>query len=158
MFEHMKNYDNLMSRVSSWLKPGGFLFTHILCHREYCYHFKEKKDEATGWMARYFFSGGTMPSSDLFLYFQKDLNIVDHWNINGVHYSKTLEAWLDKLDANRGKVSEILGRHYSGEELEKQIFNWRMFFIYCSEVFKFDGGNEWLVSHHLFQKTTQSKL
>jgi len=157
MFEHMKNYENLFTRVSSWLKADGYLFTHILCHREYCYHFKEKADEATGWMAKHFFSGGTMPSSDLFLYFQKDLRIVDHWNINGAHYSKTLEAWLERLDANRDRVYNILHRKH-GDDTDKQIFNWRMFFIYCSEVFNYDGGNEWLVSHHLFQKNPNSKL
>jgi len=152
MFEHMKNYEQLMSRVASWLKPDGCLFTQILCHREYCYHFKRRKnDNETEWMAKHFFTGGTMPSSDLFLYFQKELTIEDHWNINGSHYSKTLEAWLNRLDANRDKVLDVF-RHGYGEDAEKQVFNWRMFFIYCSEAFAFDGGNDWLVSHHLFRK------
>lgn len=157
MFEHMKNYDQLMSRVASWLKPNGYLFTQILCHREYCYHFKNKENKATEWMAKYFFTGGTMPSSELFLYFQKNLAILDHWNLNGVHYSKTLEAWLDKLDANKTKVLQIFQRQH-GDDAAQQMFNWRLFFMYCSEAFKFNCGNEWLVSQHLFQKNTHSKL
>ena len=56
MFEHMKNYDKLLSRISSWLKPEGKLFVHIFTHREYAYHY-EAKDESD-WMARYFFTGG----------------------------------------------------------------------------------------------------
>ena len=158
MFEHMKNYDHLMSKVSSWLKADGYLFTQILCHREFCYHFSAKKNSATEWMAKHFFTGGTMPSSDLFLYFQKDLMVEDHWNINGVHYSKTLECWLKKMDANKNEVLEIFRKTY-GKEAEKHFFNWRMFFIYCSETFKINDGNEWLVSHHLFKKkNTASKL
>ena len=34
MFEHMKNYELLMQRISRWLKPGGELFVHIFTHRD----------------------------------------------------------------------------------------------------------------------------
>ena len=33
MFEHMKNYKTLLSRVASWLAPGGRLFVHIFVHK-----------------------------------------------------------------------------------------------------------------------------
>lgn len=158
MFEHMKNYDTLFGRASSWLKPTGLLFTQILCHKEFSYEFNANKGSDTEWMAREFFSGGTMPSSDLFLYFQNDVAIVDHWNINGKHYSKTLEAWLIRLDQNKEKAMEVLEKAYGKESAPQQMFNWRMFFIYCSEVFGFDDGNEWIVSHHLFQKRPTAAL
>jgi cyclopropane-fatty-acyl-phospholipid synthase len=32
MFEHMKNYETLLGRISSWLRPGGMLFVHIFVH------------------------------------------------------------------------------------------------------------------------------
>lgn len=154
----MKNYDLLMSRVSSWLKPHGYLFIQILCHREFAYEFKMKSGSDTEWMARNFFSGGTMPSSDLFFYFQKDLYVVDHWNINGNHYSKTLEAWLDRTYDNIDKVKSIFGTRYGSNSIIQQLFNWRMFFIYCAETFGFNDGNDWIVSHSLFKKRIASSL
>ena len=101
MFEHMKNYQYLLHKLSTWLIASGYLFTQILCRKDACYHFKQDKNK---WMAENYFSGGAMPSSDLFLYFKDDLKIVGHWNINGKHYSKTLDAWLEKPDEN---ISEL---------------------------------------------------
>lgn len=158
MFEHMKNYEELMSRVASWLKPGGLLFVQILCHREFAYNFNTKKNSDTEWMAQNFFSGGTMPSSDLLLYFQKDLAIKHHWQINGNHYARTLEAWLLKMDKQQATVREIFRTTYGSHQLDEHVFNWRIFFIYCAEVFAFRGGNEWIVAHYLFQKNVVSSL
>eukprot|EP00878_Enallax_costatus_P047201 GHUV01057636.1.p1 GENE.GHUV01057636.1~~GHUV01057636.1.p1 ORF type:complete len:194 (+),score=33.50 GHUV01057636.1:45-626(+) len=40
MFEHMKNYQELMRRISTWIKPGGGLFVHIFAHKSSPYHFE----------------------------------------------------------------------------------------------------------------------
>ncbi|KAK6172859.1 hypothetical protein SNE40_016433 [Patella caerulea] len=156
MFEHMKNYELLFQRVSTWLKPAGLLFIQILCHRAHSYAFDTKPGADTEWMAKNFFSGGTMPSVDLFLHFQNNISIEDHWVLNGTHYSKTLEAWLEKMDANKDKVKQIFTKAY-GEDVDKQIFNFRLFFIFCSEVFGFKNGNEWLIAQYLFRKKIPSK-
>ena len=34
MFEHMRNYEVLLRRIASWMKPEARLFVHIFCHRE----------------------------------------------------------------------------------------------------------------------------
>ena len=58
MFEHMKNYQTLLRRISTWLKPDGLLFVHIFCHKNFLYHFDDS--DKTSWMSQFFFSGGTM--------------------------------------------------------------------------------------------------
>lgn len=49
----MKNYEQLMAKISRALKPGGKLFVHIFAHKSTPYDFEE------GWMTENFFTGGT---------------------------------------------------------------------------------------------------
>mmetsp|Transcript_42589 Transcript_42589/g.71086 ORF Transcript_42589/g.71086 Transcript_42589/m.71086 type:complete len:365 (+) Transcript_42589:128-1222(+) len=150
MFEHMKNYKELMLRISGWLKPGGLLFVHIFVHKVFAYHFEVQSED--DWMARYFFTGGTMPSDHLLLYFQEQLKIVNHWSVNGNHYALTSEAWLKKMDANKKKVMSIMRDTYGAHQQTKWFVYWRLFFIAVAEMFAWDKGNEWYVSHYLFEK------
>ena len=149
MFEHMRNYDTLLGRIASWLKPGGKLFVHIFCHRELMYPFETHGDD--NWMGRYFFTGGLMPSADTLLWFQRDLAIEQQWRLSGTHYQKTANAWLANQDANRALVLDVLGVAY-GDQASIWNQRWRMFWMACAELFGYRGGNEWLVGHYLFAK------
>ena len=41
MFEHMKNYQLLLKKISNWMKCGGYLFVHIFTARECQGHFQK---------------------------------------------------------------------------------------------------------------------
>lgn len=150
MFEHMRNWQTLYAKVARWLKPTGKFFKHIFVHRNTPYLFEVHSDE--DWMSQFFFSGGMMPSDDLPLHFQDDLALKQRWRWNGTHYEKTANAWLHNMDVNKEAITPILAQAYGAENVEMWRNRWRMFYMACAELFAYENGQEWWVTHYLFEK------
>ncbi|KAK2980114.1 hypothetical protein RJ640_019537 [Escallonia rubra] len=150
MFEHMKNYKELLKKISRWMKPDSLLFVHHFCHKAFAYHFEDVNED--DWITRYFFSGGTMASANLLLYFQDDVSVVDHWLVNGKHYAQTSEEWLKRMDKNFSSIKPLFESTYGKDSAVKWTVYWRTFFISVAELFGYNDGEEWMVAHFLFKK------
>lgn len=149
MFEHLRNWPRAFANVARWLRPEGRFFMHVFAHRGAPYEFVER--DASDWMSRHFFSGGMMPSDDLALRCQDDLRLLDQWRWDGTHYQRTAEAWLRNMDARRPALLPLFSATY-GDAAELWWTRWRLFFMSVAELFGFEGGQRWWVSHYLFER------
>ncbi len=148
MFEHMRNYEELFRRIRGWMTEEARLFVHVFCHRSHAYSFETEGSD--NWMGRHFFTGGIMPSYDLFTRFDDDLVVEASWPVDGTHYQRTARAWREALESGRESVVPILRETY-GAEAPRWFHRWRLFFLACEELFAYRGGDEWLVGHYLLQ-------
>ena len=150
MFEHMRNWEALLTRASDWLAPAGRLFIHVFVHRAVPYLFEDKG--AGDWMSRHFFSGGMMPSADLPLRLRSPLELERRWFWSGRHYARTCNAWLEQMDARRELLRPLFEQTYGRDFASLWWQRWRMFFMACAELFAYRGGQEWFVAHYRFRK------
>ncbi len=150
MFEHMRNWQALLANIARWLRDDGRMFLHIFTHREFAYPYEVH--DASDWMAKYFFSGGIMPSDRLLYELDDDMRVAEHWHVSGAHYQKTAEAWLRNMDAHRAAVRPILAGAYGADSVTCWWVRWRVFFMACAELWGWHGGDDWLVSHYALVK------
>jgi cyclopropane-fatty-acyl-phospholipid synthase len=148
MFEHMRNYRELLRRIRGWMRADARLFVHIFCHRAHAYPYET--EGAGNWMGRYFFTGGIMPSVDLLPRFDEHLGVEAQWEVDGTHYGRTARAWRENLESRREEAMRVLRETYGERDAARWFQRWRLFFLGCEELFDFRGGSEWLVAHYRF--------
>lgn len=149
MFEHVRNWRWLLRTIAGWLRPGGRLFAHFFVHSQMDYTFEAAEGD---WMAKHFFTGGLMPSpAYLKASMPESLTMKDNWHVNGLHYAKTLNAWLSRYDNNKKRIMPLLRKVY-GNDANVWWQRWRLFFMGCAEFFGFNAGAEWFVYHCLCEK------
>lgn len=146
MFEHVRNYEQAFRRVGRWLRPDGRLFIHVFAHQRFAYTFDAGPDD---WMGRTFFTGGTMPAHDLFSAFDEDLRVEERWRMDGTHYARTLEAWLEMFDRERDRLQPVLEATYGRRAARRWRAFWRLFLMASAEAFGYDRGRQWGISHYL---------
>jgi cyclopropane-fatty-acyl-phospholipid synthase len=144
-FEHMRNYEQLFAKVRTWLRAEGQVFLHVFCHKTFGYLFEEEGEE--NWMGRNFFTGGQMPSFNLFQQFNNDLQVDQQWEVNGSHYERTARDWRENLYKFRNNL-ETLFPNLPAAEQRRNYHRWRLFFLACEETFGAAAGKEWFVGHY----------
>ncbi len=150
MFEHMKNYRQLFAKVARWLADDGRVFVHVFANRQLAYHFEDKQSD--DWMSRHFFTGGTMPSFDLFKRFDNDLAVEKRWWVSGRHYERTANDWLRHMDSAEESIMEVFRATYGDADARIWFARWRMFYMSVAELFGFEEGRQWGVGHYRFAK------
>ena len=70
----------------------------------------------------------------------------------GLNKHNYREAWLATLDANRVAATAICESTYGQGEGVRWFHRWRLFYLACAEMWGYDGGNTWFVSHYLFER------
>ena len=148
MFEHMRNYAALLAKLRGWMRDDAKLFVHIFAHPSMAYAYEVK--DPSDWMTQHFFLGGIMPSEHLLAQFQDHVRLVDQWWVDGTHYAKTAEHWLQRLDQRSAEVLATLRPCY-GQDHQKWFQRWRMFYMAVAEFFGYEHGSEWGVTHMLFE-------
>jgi cyclopropane-fatty-acyl-phospholipid synthase len=137
--EHCRGYSLLFEKLSKILTDDGFCFFQLLAHTKHTMIM-----DSNSWMGRNFFSGGTIPRVDLFSKFNKHLKVFDSQIINGKEYSKTLDSWLHRMYED-SYIPLIL---QTNSEYQK----WRLFYLICSESFKFNKGSDYVVTYIFMNK------
>jgi cyclopropane-fatty-acyl-phospholipid synthase len=137
--EHCRGYSLLFEKLSKILNDDGFCFFQLLAHTK-----ETMIMSPNTWLGRNFFSGGTIPRIDLFSKFNKHLKVFDSQVISGKEYSKTLDAWLQRMYED-SYIPSILITNF---EYQK----WRLFYLLSSESFNFKEGNEYVVTYIFMNK------
>jgi cyclopropane-fatty-acyl-phospholipid synthase len=145
--EHSRNYAELFRRIASLLSPAGRAFFQILGHREYSYLMNRNS-----WMGRRFFSGGTIPSMQLFHHFNEHLLVERAEAVSGEQYARTLDAWLRLMYARHAECVRALADGEGEAVGRRRLEEWRMFYLMCSASFGLRGGREWMVGYYVLRR------
>ncbi|KAH1052897.1 hypothetical protein GYH30_022266 [Glycine max] len=106
MFEHMKNYKDPLKKISKWMKKDG-LYLFIT--------FATKHLPTSLRITRYFFTGGTMPSTNLLFF-------------------------ISKINQRMAYIKPIMQPTYGKDSPTKWTAYWRTSFIAVAELFGYNNG------------------
>ena len=82
--------------------------------------------------------------------YQDDLHLQERWLLDGTHYQRTANHWLERQDSQREAVMAVLRQAYGEAGAALWFQRWRMFWMACAEMFGLRGGQEWGVGHYRF--------
>jgi len=56
------------------------------------------------------------------------------------------------MNDSRSEIWPQLEETYGKNNASMWLYRWQIFYMACAELFAYDGGEAWGVSHYLFQK------
>jgi cyclopropane fatty-acyl-phospholipid synthase-like methyltransferase len=59
------------------------------------------------------------------------------------------------IDAQRAAVLPVLAATYGEANASQWLMRWRIFFMACAELFGYENGQQWWVSHYLFERPAE---
>ena len=63
------------------------------------------------------------------------------------------QDWLLKMTSNKQKIWPHLEDTYGRNNAATWFHRWQIFYMACAELFAYEGGDTWGVSHYLFRKS-----
>jgi cation-transporting ATPase 13A2 len=63
-----------------------------------------------------------------------------------------LQDWLSKMVASKKEIWPHLAETYGEKVTAMWFYRWQIFYMACAELFAYEGGDTWGVSHYLFEK------
>ena len=66
--------------------------------------------------------------------------------------TKIEQDWLSQMTSNKQQIWPHLEDTYGKNNATMWYYRWQIFYMACAELFAYDGGDTWGVSHYLFNK------
>jgi cyclopropane-fatty-acyl-phospholipid synthase len=141
VFCHVGNLTNAFKKLAAFLKPDGKCFIHIITVRL-------PNNISSAFTHKYIFPHGRYWKYEAIPSCNQDLKTVQSWYLNGMNYSKTLEAWLTNFD---NSYEEVKNLNY-GMDFAKFRRMWRFYLIWFIANFascdgEINGNGQYLMVH-----------
>ncbi|KAL3145510.1 hypothetical protein ABBQ32_003334 [Trebouxia sp. C0010 RCD-2024] len=144
-------YQDTLQRASTWLKPDGIVFIQAPCHHQQC----QVSQGTTEGMQQQLTPGIALPPFCFFSTLQGDLKLQQQWYVNGLNYSRTLGAWLQRHNDSKSAVMRCLEEQVGRRQIRSYFARCRLGLLAESVLFGNAQGTTWGVGHYTFIRQTK---
>ncbi|MGA1622795.1 MAG: SAM-dependent methyltransferase [Synechocystis sp.] len=140
VFCHVGNLTKTFQKLASLLQPNGKVFIHIITA-------KIPNNMSSGFTHKYIFPHGRYWHYDAIPSYNRDLQTIQQWYLNGSNYHQTLTNWLQRFDQSQAMVKNL---DY-GLEYEKFRRIWRFYLLLLGTIFatcngEYNGNGQYLLT------------